>query len=124
MTWNVDTVLSFIRGLPDNDSLSFQQLSHKLAMLLALANVDRCSDLAALDLSHRSYVTNGVRFIIPSLTKSRRSGPPIEAFYPLFPEDQCLCPVQTLRAYEERSRSAHTVGEENSLYQLGGPFIL
>ena len=56
VTWDVDTVLPFIRGLPDNGSLSFQQLSHKLAMLMALANADRCSDLAALDLSYRSYV--------------------------------------------------------------------
>ena len=80
---------------------------------MALANADRCSDLGALDLSHRSYVTNGVRFVIPSLTKLRRNGPPID---PLFPEDQHLCPVQTSRAYEERSRSARTVGEENPLF--------
>ena len=54
-------------------------------MLMALSNADGCSDLAALDLNHRTYQTNGVRFITPGLTKSRKNGPLIEAFYtPIF----------------------------------------
>ena len=52
MTWDVDIVLSHIRGMEDNEELSFQLLSHKLAMLLALTNADRCSDLAALDVTY------------------------------------------------------------------------
>ena len=101
-TWKVDTVLA----LPDNDSLSLQQLSHKLVMLMALANADRCSDLAALDLRYRCAQGNGEKFIIPGLTKSRHSGPPIEAFYPAFPEDIRLCPVQALRCYIARSENS------------------
>jgi hypothetical protein len=103
-TWDVDTVLDYLNGLPDNACLDLQQLSHKLTMLLALTNADRCSDLAALDLSYRTYLGNGVRFIIPGLTKTRVSGPPLEALYPAFPENQKLCPVQTLRAYEQRTQ--------------------
>ena len=37
-TWNVDIVLSYVQTLPDNESRSFHQLSHKLVMLMALAN--------------------------------------------------------------------------------------
>ena len=48
VTWDVDVVLSYLKSLPINSELSFQALSHKLAMLMALANADRCSDLAAL----------------------------------------------------------------------------
>ena len=95
---------SFVNGLPDNDCLDLQQLSHKLTMLLVLTNADRCSDLTALCLSYRTYLGNGVRFIIPGLTKTRVSGPPLEALYPAFPENQKLCPVQTLRAYEQRTQ--------------------
>jgi len=80
-TWDVDVVLSYLDSLPDNSQLSFQGLSHKLAMLLALSNADRCSDLAALNLNFRHFQNNGVLFVIPQLTKSRRSGPP---FYPEF----------------------------------------
>ena len=72
MTWDVDIVFSHIRGMEDNEVLSFQLLSHKLSMLLALTNADRCSDLAALDLTYRSFQGNGVKFIIPGLTKTRR----------------------------------------------------
>ena len=45
-----------------------------------------------------------MRFIIPGLTKTRKSGSPIEAFYPVFPDDPKLCPVQALLCYESRSK--------------------
>ena len=95
-TWDVDIVLSFLENAPSNDQLSFSFLSHKVAMLFALANADRCSDLAALDLRHRSFQVDGVKFVIPGLTKTRRSGPPIEVFYPSFTANSKLCPVQRI----------------------------
>ena len=103
-TWDVDTVLDYIRKLPDNNDLSFQQLTHKLAMLMALANADRCSDLAALDIRYHSAQGNGEKFVIPGLTKSRRKGPPLESFYVSYPEEPILCPVRTLHSYIQRSK--------------------
>lgn len=41
-------------------------LTHKLAMLLALTNASRCSELAALDLQFCSIQSEGARFVIPS----------------------------------------------------------
>ena len=102
-TWDVDVILTYLLNLPGNEDLSFQLLTDKVAMLMALSNADRCSDLAALDLNFRSFLPDGVQFIIPGLTKSRRGGPPIKAFYPTFIEDPKLCPVKALRCYEERS---------------------
>jgi hypothetical protein len=84
----MDIVLHFLQEGPDNNKLSFQALTCKLAMLMALANVDRCSDLAALDLNLRSFQTEGVLFIIPGLTKTRRTGLPIQAFTHLFQTPQ------------------------------------
>ena len=118
ITWDIDIILSYMSSLPDNAELGQKHLSYKLAMLLALANADRCSDLAALDLNFRTYQTNGVRFVIPGLTKSRRSGPPIEAFYPMFMDDPKLCPVLTLRSYEER-----TVGHRKNTHPRNSLFI-
>lgn len=115
-TWDVDFVLSYYESSPENSQLSLQTLAHKVAMLFALANADRCSDLAALDLNHRTYQVNGVKFIIPGLTKSRRRGPPIEAFYPSFPESPKLCPVQALREYEKRSEKLRQTESENPLF--------
>ena len=104
-TWEVDIVLDYTRTLQDNDRLPFQQLTHKLATLMALANADRCSDLAALDLSYHSAQGNGVLFTIPGLTKSRRKGPPLQAFYTSFPEEPLLCPVRALNSYIKRSEN-------------------
>ena len=66
--WAVDIILSYISALPDNVNLDVKLF----IMPLAHANADRCSDLTALDLNFRTYQTNGVRFVIPGLTKSRR----------------------------------------------------
>ena len=86
-------VLIYIHNLPENDQLLLAILSHKLAMLMALSNADRCSELTSLDLCFRSHLREGVKFVIPGLTKTRRSGPPKEDFYPSYPEDEKLCPV-------------------------------
>lgn len=107
-TWDVDKVLVYIQSLPDNGQLSLQSLTHKLAMLFALSNADRCSELASLDLRFRSVTSEGVRFVIPGLTKTRRSGPPKEAYYPSFTEDRRLCPVVTLNAYEQRTNEVRS----------------
>ena len=117
-TWDVDKVLVYIQNLPDNDQLTLQSLTHKLAMLFALSNADRCSELASLDLRFRSVTREGVRFVIPGLTKTRKSGPPKEAFYPSFTEDRRLCPVATLKAYEQRTKEvrAKTDSEPQILF--------
>ena len=118
-TWDVDIVLSYLKDLPDNESLPFQLLSHKVAMLMALSNADRCSDLAALDLRYRFSQPNGEKFIIPGLTKTRRTGPPIESFYPSFEDDLRLCPVQALHCYIRKSqplRSKSAAEEKSPLF--------
>ena len=88
---------------------------------MALANADRCSDLAALDVDYCTFQGNGVRFIIPSLTKTRKSGPPVKAFYSAFPDNPKICPVQTLICYEKRS--LHLRGKR-SHEKAGNPLFL
>ena len=71
---------------------------------MALSNAARSSGLKALDLRFRAYTREGAHFRIPGLTKTRRSGPPREALFRPFTEDKNLCPVKTLRRYEEETR--------------------
>ena len=104
-----------IYTLPDNENLDVKLLSYKVVMLLALANADRYSDLTAFDLSFRTYQTNGIQFVIPGLTKSRRSGAPSEAFYPKFTEDPKLCPVSALMIYE-KTESFRRSSSQNPLF--------
>ena len=100
--WNVDTVVVHIQSMEPSDKLSLKDLSWKLVTLMALTNADRASDLHALDLRYKSFSPEGVTFEILGLTKTRRSGPPRQAFYPSFPE-KSVCPVETLRHYESRT---------------------
>ena len=79
--WDVEIALKHAESIFPLEELSLKQISERTAMLLALANADRVSDLHSLDLKFRCYRYGGVSFIIPVLTKTRRSGPPREVFY-------------------------------------------
>ena len=46
-----------------------------------------------------------MKFIIPGLTKTRRKGPPFEAFYSAFPEDLRICPAGASPAMQEKRLS-------------------
>ena len=96
-TWRVSTVVSYL-------STAVVPTHKRLAVLMALSNAARSSDLKALDLRFRAYTQEGAHFRIPGLTKTRRSGPPREALFRPFTEDKNLCPVETLRRYEEETR--------------------
>ena len=66
-TWNVGVVTKHIRSKGENATLPLQELTHKLAMLLALTRPSRSADLVSLDLNLRSYSLDGVTFLPSSL---------------------------------------------------------
>ena len=101
--WSVDTVIEYIQSHLSSTDLSLKNLSIKLVMLLALSNASRASGLASLDIRFQQFSPKGVRFFIPGITKTRRSGPPKEAFFASF-HDKSLCPVNTLIVYEEKTK--------------------
>ena len=54
---------------------------------------------------------------VTALTKTRRNGPPLEVFYPNFPDSHRLCPVRTLREYVARTATLRSGnGERNPLF--------
>jgi len=63
--WDVSKVLTFIRSLGDNESMSLKDLFEKLVVLLALTSADRGSELAAHDLRFRKFHPEGVEFNLP-----------------------------------------------------------
>ena len=72
----MDRVLSYLKTIPGSGNVKLIELGTKLVMLMALANADRASELSALDTSFMHFFSTGVKFIIPGLTKTRRSSPP------------------------------------------------
>ena len=75
-------------------------------MLLALTRPSRAVDLSRLDLSRRRFLPEGVTFSPAVLAKQSRQDKQLaEFFFPAFPHNTLLCPVETLRVYEDRTRT-------------------
>ena len=111
-TWDVATVLQYIESLGSSRSLSLQSISWKLAMLLAL-RPSRSADLVRLDLRTRRYTPDGVVFQEVGLAKqTRQNKPRTEFFFPVFPHNATLCPVETLRVYEQKTESFRSNKDE------------
>ena len=114
-TWDVGVVTAYIHSQGENTSLSLQELSHKLAMLLALTRPSRSVDLAKLDLNNRYYSVEGVTFLPTALSKqSRQQKHGTEFHFPNYPQDELLFPVVTLREYESRTRPLR--GKQTTLF--------
>ncbi|KAM4691976.1 integrase/recombinase xerD homolog [Rhinophrynus dorsalis] len=97
--WDVNLVLDFLEAWPSNEDLSLKQLSAKLTMLLCLISFRRVADVHALDLHRRSFVPEGVRFVICRRTKTNSRS----VLYPAFPLRPQLCVVRCLQEYELRT---------------------
>ena len=97
VTWDVYIVLKRLRTLRNNDNLSLRALSKKLALLMALTDASKTSELQALDLRFRRFRPEGVYFTLASLTKKKKKqkmgAPAKELFF------WSLCVVQCLRQY-------------------------
>ena len=105
-TWNVQTVLNFIETLGDLENLLLKHLTWKTVFLLAVTRPSRSADLSQLDTSRMRFSTKGAIFLPSSLAKQSRQGKTIaEFFFPSFPDNSNLCPVQTLKVYMERTGS-------------------
>ena len=101
-TWDVQVVLTFIEGLGPSRDLSLRDLSLKLAMLLALTRPSRSADLCQLKVTRRRYTPDGVIFAPAELAKQSRPGRVlVNFFFPSFRNNELLCPVHTLRVYED-----------------------
>ena len=69
-TWDVCVVLDYIRSWGLTTQLTRKEITLKIAMLLALANASRSSELHALDSRHMSWSTEGITFTLTALTKN------------------------------------------------------
>lgn len=116
-TWDVNTVLEYVRSQGCNLALTLRQLTLKLAMLLALANASRSSEIHALSTQHMVRSTGGVKFLLNKLTKTDRPGKPTsELCYSRFLDDPLICPVETLERYLEATKVIRVVPSKQQLF--------
>ena len=80
--------------------------------------------ISKLNLQMRSFKSNGVIFRPVHLAKQSRSSKPVaDLFFPSFAEDHIICPMVTLRTYEERTESFRANLPLDSRIQLFLSFI-
>ena len=103
-------------SLGPTDNLSVKDLTHKLALLLALANADRASDLQALDDRYVTFSPTGARFEVTNLTKTAKPDKSIVSIYPYFDSNPVLCPVRTLERYLKISSEWRSAPNSHRLF--------
>ena len=106
-------MLDHIRSWGPTAGLSLKSITLKLAMLLALANASRCSELHALDVQRMAWRAEGVTFSLAALTKTSRPGKNKTLFYPQLELDREVCPVTSLKEYLKRTKD---VRKNNQLF--------
>ena len=121
--WDIDAVLSHLQSMADHEDLSFKELTLKTVMLMALANADRASDLHLLDIRYMRPLPDRIKFSVPGLSKTRRSGPPREVEYSRFADDQKLCPVRALLSYIDVTKDKRSEKEYKLFLALKKPHM-
>lgn len=102
-TWNVSTVLNYLKTLSPVDNLSLEQLTWKLVMLLALLTGQRGQTLHCLDIRNIDVDTDRIVIRLGDLLKTSRVNRHLgELVLEAYPE-QSLCVVSTLNAYLDRT---------------------
>ena len=103
-TWDVKVVLDHIKSWGYTRGLPLKKLTLKLAMLLALANASRCSELDALEIQRMTWSAEGVTFALATLTKTLKPGKSKTLFYPMLGANREACPVTSLKEYLMRTK--------------------
>ena len=99
-TWDPDLVLSYLKSLGANGSLSLLSLSRKLVVLMRLLSGERGQTLLALDVTRMVFLGDSVTFHISDLLKtSRPTWHKNVVVFSAFPHDIDLCVITALRHY-------------------------
>lgn len=99
-TWDTSIVLNSLASWYPNDTLNLENLSKKLATLLALTTAHRVQTITKIDIKNIEFLPNKINIKIPDLIKSSRPGTsqPV-LILPTFHERPEICPVVTLTCY-------------------------
>ena len=104
VTWNVDVVLTYLKGQEPLESLSLLQLSRKLLMLLALLSGQRGQTLHLIDIRNVHITDNSLKVVIGDLLKTSKPGYHLgELNFSSFPHDNSLCVVRVITHFLERT---------------------
>jgi hypothetical protein len=108
-TWNVNLVLTFIKTLGDNMTMTLMDLSQKTVFLLAITSAHRGKELHSLKLHLMNLHEEYIVFQFDVQFKTTKQGQrPKDTYFHTFKEDPILCPTETLRSLLARTQEYRT----------------
>lgn len=114
-TWDPKIVLDFMSDWVPNDQIPLDQLSAKLAVLLALTTGQRMQTLIAIDIRNIVRVSDCIEIKIPAklkTSKTKKKQPTLNI--PTYKTDPRICVTSALEAYLQRTKEIR--GEEQALF--------
>ena len=116
ITWNVDTVLKYLKTLHPVSKLLIKSLTLKLAALLALASAQRAQTLVSLDTAFMSITPDSVKFVVSSILKTSKSNNnSVQVVFTRFPPCDSLCVYLTFCEYLQRTKTSREAAETTKL---------
>lgn len=103
-TWDPAIVLSYIRKM-SNSPLSLENLTYKLAILVALATGQRIQTLVNIEVENIIQLQERIEIKIPNRIKTTSKGriqPTL--ILPFFDLDEKICPAKTLLSYLDMTK--------------------
>lgn len=103
-TWDICTVLNYLRKLSPVKDISLELLSQKLLMLTLLLSGQRCQTIHLLDVRNMSLTYSRATFKIGDVTKTSGPGKHTEDItFLAYAPDRRLCTITVLKHYLERT---------------------
>ena len=121
--WDIEQVLTFIKGMLNNTELPNRNTNLKLAILLFLTSAGRCHEICYLNIKFMVRASSSFKFFITKVTKSWRKGkpPPCLEFH-VYSDDEKLCVAACIDEYLGRSALWHTQGLDQLLLSHVRPY--
>ena len=104
-TWNVDTVLNFLDMKTPLSSISLKDLTHKTAMLIALASGSRAQSIHMMNLDLMKESTNLFTFYFDSPLKTSRINSKPQIIEVRRMEGSACCVYSAVAEYIKRTKS-------------------
>lgn len=105
-TWDPALVLKHLENFFPNESISLENLTKKLATLLALTTAQRVQTLSKIDLNNITRSENLIQIFITDRIKTsglNKAQPVLNI--PVFKEQEKLCVASTLSSYIKRTKA-------------------
>lgn len=122
-TWDPNVVLNYLSNLYPNSSLSLEQLTKKLVVLLALSTGQRCQTLALIRIPNLKMNSEKIVITITDIIKTSgigRSQPRLEL--PYFSQRPSVCPADTLISYTTMTSTCRSSHDDRLILTTKKPY--